>query len=219
MQTFETSSKDPKQGYYMQHDPAFQTSFEKKFMFLNQLQKDNSGSGQCFVILCSMIFIAVSVGLGIFIANSDYYGALSATYQLFYGRFSFSIMMNHLNDSCGVVLMATLAAPYCLAFFAGFNLLNTLFACCGTTCFLWLQVSFGMAWGGIAAFFAANNCLGNIGEEIGKSLSGTLPQNGWPYYAGMAGLSIFSALAQYCWSTSKARVQMQQKSLALLMAH
>jgi len=211
------SAKQPVQAaYYLQND---QDAFEKKFMLLNQLKTTDPSSGRAFVILCNLIFIFASVALATVVFNSDYYSGLSGSYELLYGgRFNFSNMISHLNDSCSIVMTATLAAPYCLAVFAGLNLLNALVACCGSAGCLWIHVIFGLYWGGLSVFFATNSCFGDIGKQIGNSMSGNLPANGWPYYAGMAGLSLFSALVHYCWSSNKARAEVEQKNLALLMA-
>jgi len=225
MQPFEVSAPNPygqqqvQHGYPMYNQGVSEAkSIAQRNMIAMQLRNNMSAPGKGLVIIFGLIAIFGSLALAYIVSQASYYKILIDYYRTFSGTsFSPEDIFKMSGNSCKAYLIGSLGIPVFLVVFALFNLLATLFACCGTSCCMCFQALMALLWGGMAAFISQQSCSG-VSAFTALFGSGNVPQNAWPYFAGMAGASLLACLLNYCWSSNRDKVERDQKNLALMMA-
>lgn len=225
MQPFEVSAPHPQGQVQVQYGyPMYNQGVSdakgvaQRNMIAMQMRNNMNAPGKGLVILFGLVAIVGSLAAAYIISQASYYRALYEYYRNFSGSsFSPEQIFNMTGNSCKAYLIGSLGVPAFLVLFALFNLFATCIACCGTSCCLFFQALMALLWGGLAAYLSQQSCAG-FSAFTSFFGSGNVPQNAWPYYAGMAGASLLACLLNYLWSSNRDKAESDQRNLALMMA-
>jgi len=193
---------------------------QKTYLF-NQMNKETSASGQSITIIIHILSIVISVGLAMYIFNKRYYQFLMKIYERINGAFDpeefFRVVINSFQDKCKSYIFGTIAAPVVFLFFAAWNFLSMLLAFCHISCCNVFHAFWAVVYGSLAIFYSQATC-GRLYNTLFVLLgSNNMPEPSWPYYAGMAGFSLLSLLANCWWSSNKMRAKVEKKNFELLL--
>jgi len=176
-------------------------------LLLKQMAKEGGSSSPGLIILLAVISIVFS-GLMFFVGLVTRYFEGVAVGRLFdieYSGFNifsyfFTIIFRTAGDSCRSFMAGIVAIPYAAMFFGGFNIIALFLGCCSCTFMTYVQGSVALLTGLLAAYESFYKC-----STLGLLLIPYLndkdhipdPHNSWSVYAGMAILSLLSAIANH----------------------
>jgi hypothetical protein len=209
------AQSQPQYVVYAQGASQGSDNLQQQLMAQQLSRNIKSGGGGLVACFC-IIAAIVAFGVGSKFEDQTNYQILLTVYKSIAKR-EFNVVEAFAPDTCQAFLADIIAVPVFLYGFAFFNFFAMCVSFAGVTCCLFVQALAALIWTGIALFASQQKCVGYslLTTMFGKD---NMPQNAWPYYAGMAAASLIACFLNYSWNDNKAKAQRDQRNLALMMA-